>query len=77
MTLELLYFHQQAWPFRSFILHLADGRVLRVENPEFVSIAADSRSIEVFSPGTTDTPIHEVEYIDTTLIVSIRLSTDP
>jgi hypothetical protein len=76
VTLELLYFHQQAWPFRSFVLHLADSRVLRVENPEFVSISADSRSIEIFSPGTADAPIHEIEYIDATLIVSIRLSTD-
>ena len=70
MTLELFANLLQANPFVPYSMHLADGRVLQVTNPELVMIAGDSRSVSLFEPQRA------TEFIDLSLIVSVRVE-DP
>ncbi len=70
MTLELFSNTFLAEPFLPYSMFLADGRVIHVTNPEFVMIAGDSRSVTVFEPQRA------TEFIDLSLIVSIRVE-DP
>ncbi len=39
-----------ARPFRPFAIHMADGRRVKVEHPEFMSFAPSGRSVHVFEP---------------------------
>jgi hypothetical protein len=39
----------QAHPFRPFVIRLDDGKVLPVDQPEFLSYAANSRTMTVYS----------------------------
>ena len=70
MTLELFANLLQANPFAPYSMHLADGRELKVTNPELVMIAGDSRSVSLFEPQRA------TEFIDLSLIVSVRVE-DP
>lgn len=70
MTLELFANLLQTNPFAPYSMHLADGRVFQVTNPELVMIAGDSRSVSLFEPQRA------TEFIDRSLIVSMRVE-DP
>ena len=50
MTIERLRELYQARPFRSFVLHLADGRNVVVKSPEFMSFSPAGRTIVVHEP---------------------------
>jgi hypothetical protein len=53
MTTEQLRKMHQARPFESFDIHIADGRSLPVEHPEFLALSPAGRTISVgLSDGT-------------------------
>ncbi len=66
MTIEQLQKLLQARPFQPFDIHLADGRSLPVEHPEFVGRSPSGRTIGV---GLADDPI---EIIDLLLVTSLK-----
>ena len=51
MTIEQLRNVHLAQPFRPFIIHMADGRSLRVPHSEFLSHSESGRTIIVHQPG--------------------------
>ena len=51
MTIEKIRSLHDARPFRPFTIHLADGRNVRVEHPEFMSRSPSGRTIYVEKPG--------------------------
>ena len=50
MTIEQIRRVHQAQPFRSFIMHLADGRQLPVLHSEFLAAAPSGRTVIVYQP---------------------------
>lgn len=53
MTTDQLRSLWKAEPFKPFIIHLADGRNIRVEHPEFLSRSPSGRTIVVYQPDET------------------------
>ena len=53
MTNDRLRELHQARPFQRFIIHLADGRSLRVDHPEMIAIAPSGRTVGVFQKDDT------------------------
>ncbi len=53
MTIEQLRTTCQAQPFRPFLIHLADGRTIPVEHPEFIMTAPIGRTIVIAQPDDT------------------------
>ena len=70
MTIEQLDRLHQARPFQPFDIHLADGRTLPVEHPEFLSRTPGGRTIAV---GLADDS-HEI--VDLLLVVSLKPRTN-
>jgi hypothetical protein len=66
MTIEELQRMHQARPFQPFDIHLADGRTLAVEHPEFLARSPVGRTIAV---GLADGS-HEI--VDLLLVVSLK-----
>ena len=66
MTVEQLREMYTTRPFRSFRLHLADGRSLDVEHPEFLSFSRTGRTIVVSKPNDT------FEIVDLLLVTSLE-----
>lgn len=67
MTIEQLAQMHQARPFQPFDIFLADGRILPVDHPEFLSRSpTGGRTIGV---GTVDGTI---EVVDLLLVTSLR-----
>ncbi len=58
----------RAQPFRPFVIHLADGRNVRVEHPEFMALAPTGRSAVVYGKGGA------LEIIDVLLVTSLKVS---
>jgi hypothetical protein len=56
----------QARPFQPFDIHLADGRTLAVEHPEFLAQSPTGRTIGVGRPDGT------IETVDLLLVVSLK-----
>jgi hypothetical protein len=50
MTIEPLKSAYNARPFRPFVMHLADGRQIAVEQPEFMASAPSGRTVMVYQP---------------------------
>ena len=50
MTTDQLKNAWKAQPFRPFILHLADGRQIRVVHPDFLSRSPSGRTVVVHQP---------------------------
>ena len=50
MTIERIRELYDAQPFRPFVMHLADGRKLRVDHREFRASAPSGRTVVVFQP---------------------------
>lgn len=67
MTVEQLREMAGARPFRPFRLHLADGRSLDVDHPEFLMPSRSGRTIVVSKP--TDT----FEIVDLLLVTSLEV----
>lgn len=67
MTIESLKDLVGAQPFRSFTMHLADGRKITVKHPDFFSRSPSGRTIIVHSPD------ERFEVIDLLLVVSCEV----
>ncbi|HEY3246335.1 MAG TPA: hypothetical protein VGM03_23570 [Phycisphaerae bacterium] len=66
MTIEQLRKMHQATPFQPFDIHLADGRSLPVDHPEFLATDPPGRTISVgLSDGT-------FEVVDLLLVTSLK-----
>ena len=61
MKVDELRSAHRARPFRSFRLHLADGRQIAVTHPENLMVSSDGRCAAVYVPGegteTLDLPL--------------------
>ena len=53
MTIERLRALYEATPFRPFVIHLADGKVISVRSREFMASAPNGRTIVVYEPEDT------------------------
>ena len=62
-------FHR-ARPFKRFVLRLTDGRSLRVDQPEYLLLAAAERLIVVY------THKDGVEFVDAHLVTGVKASRD-
>jgi hypothetical protein len=51
MTIDKIRELYGAQPFRPFTMHLADGREIIVEHPEFIAQAPSGRTIVVYQPN--------------------------
>jgi hypothetical protein len=66
MTIEQLRKMHQAQPFQPFDIHLADGRSLPVDHPEFLAVTPPGRTIGVgLSDGT-------IEVVDLLLVTTLK-----
>jgi hypothetical protein len=70
MTIEQLRQLHLARPFKPFDIHLADGRTLSVEHPEFLAQVGTGRTIAV---GRQDGVF---EIVDLLLVVSLEPHTN-
>ena len=50
MTIEQIKGAYSAEPFKTFVIHLADGREIPVQSREFISPAPSGRTIVVWQP---------------------------
>jgi hypothetical protein len=66
MTIEQLRQLHQARPFQPFDIHLADGRTLSVEHPEFLAQSPAGRTFAVGRPDGV------MEIVDLLLVVSLK-----
>lgn len=67
MQVEQLRKVHRAAPFRPFIVHLADGRAIQVNHPEFMMTSPTGRTFVIY--GTDDA----FEVIDLLLVTSIEV----
>jgi hypothetical protein len=51
MTIDKVRELYEAKPFRPFTIHLADGRAIVVEHPEFMARAPSGRALVVYQPN--------------------------
>ncbi len=70
MTVEQLRKMHQARPFQPFDIHLADGRSLPVDHPEFLAVTPPGRTIGI---GLRDGTI---EVVDLLLVTSLDFDRD-
>jgi len=68
MTIERLRSIHQTRPFRPFVMHLADGKTVRVTHPETLAYTPSGRTIFLAKP---DDSIH---HIDLLMVVRIEVS---
>jgi len=66
MAIEQLKQMHSARPFQPFDIHLADGRTLSVEHPEFLAQSSVGRTIAVSHPDGV------IEIVDLLLVVSLK-----
>ena len=67
MTVEQLQAMQHAQPFRPYRIHMADGRSLDVQHPDFVARSPQGRGIIVYKPDET------FEVLDLLLVASLEV----
>jgi len=58
----------KAQPFRPFVIHLADGRQVKVVHPDFLSRSPSGRSIIVYQPDES------FNVIDLLLVTDLEVS---
>ena len=68
MNAEQLRKMHGARPFRPLTLHLADGREIGIDHPEFLTTSPQGRTAIVFFPDDT------FEAVDVLMITSIHVS---
>jgi hypothetical protein len=68
MTIEKMRELLHAQPFEPFVVHLADGRKVSVNHPDFLSLSRTGRLIHVFH-GTGDAS----SFIDVSLVTALEL----
>ncbi len=67
MTIEKIRDAYEAQPFRSFVIHLADGREIQVQHREFMALSPSGRTIIVYQPNDS----HNV--IDLLLVTDLEI----
>lgn len=67
MTIDRLKEVHGAKPFQPFTIHLADGRELLVDHPEFLARSPSGRTITLY------TPEDRMEIIDLLMVVSVSV----
>lgn len=67
MTIEQVRRCYDAQPFQPFVMHLADGREIKVPSREFMMTAPNGRTIAVYQPDST------VNVIDLLLVIDLEL----
>jgi hypothetical protein len=65
MHLDELKRAMRAQPFRSFTVHLADGRAIPVHHAEFIALSPTNRTFIVYQPNG------DWDVIDTMLVTSL------
>ena len=70
MTTDRLRDLWHAQPFRPFIIHLADGRDVKVVHPEFLSRSPSGRTITVYQPDES------FNIIDLLLVTDLELASN-
>jgi len=53
MIIEKVRDFYNAQPFHPFVMHLADGRQIPVQHPEFIATAPSGRTVTVYQPDDT------------------------
>ncbi len=69
MTIEQLRAAYMAKPFRPFVIHLADGREVPVQHPEFMMAVPSGRTIVVCQPDDS------LNIIDLLLVTDLEIKT--
>jgi hypothetical protein len=67
VTVEQLIQMQRAQPFRPYRIHMADGRHLDVEHPDFVARSPSGRTIVVYQQDES------FEIVDLLLVSSLQV----
>jgi len=67
MTIEKVRDFYNAQPFQPFVMHLADGRKIPVQHPEFIATAPSGRTLTVYQPDDT------LNIIDLLLVTDIEV----
>ncbi|MEK6675861.1 MAG: hypothetical protein AABZ47_09425 [Planctomycetota bacterium] len=67
MTVDPLRRVHQTRPFQPFVMHLADGRTVRVEHPEFLALSPSGRTVIAY--GLDD----GFEILDLLLVVGVEV----
>lgn len=57
----------RAQPFRPFVLHLADGRSVKVDHPELMALSPNGRSATIYLKNSL------FEIVDVMLVTCARL----
>ena len=57
----------RAQPFRSFVMHMADGRAVQVDHPELMALAPTGRSAVVYGRDG------QFEVIDVMLVTGLKV----
>ena len=70
MDRKTLREHYQASPFRPFKIHLADGRSLLVDHPEWMAISPNDRTLSIYEKDGA----HHL--IDVPLIIELEVPAD-
>ena len=68
MTTERIRELYKAQPFQPFVMHLADGRAIRVVNNEFMSLSPSGRTVVVHQPDDS------MNIIDLLLVTDVEMS---
>ncbi len=68
MQIKELQSIYRAQPFRAFMVHLADGREIRVDHPELMALSPTGRSAVVYGKDGA------FEVVDVLLITSLGVS---
>ena len=66
MTAEQVFRFQNAAPFKPFEILLADGRAIKIEHPDFISVSEEEQLVIVY-----ELP-EGIEIIDLLLVISLR-----
>ena len=67
MRIQELRELRDAVPFRPFVIHLADGRAIRVHHRDFVMSSPNERTMIVYQPDSS------FAIIDVMLVTSLRV----
>ena len=71
MTIEQMRRLYEAKPFRSFVIHLADGRHIAVHHPEFMASSPSGRTVIVYQPDDS------FNIIDLLLVTDLEVRAEP
>jgi hypothetical protein len=71
MTIDQVRHIYRKSPFQPFVIHIADGRDIRVNHQEFLSMSPSGRTIIIHQPDDS------FEIIDLLLVTSLEVTPHP